>query len=111
MKKAYKICWVLAVVLSQACHNAGKTPAKRPRLVRSISGANIVYLPHGEESSICNQCGGFDGIDYYFEIATKNMYRFFYYCNPKEATACYEAKTVLNFATLLEKEFNFTYTK
>ena len=29
MKKAYKICWVMAVVMSQACHNAEKTPSKR----------------------------------------------------------------------------------
>jgi hypothetical protein len=82
-----------------------------PRLVRSISDANIVNLPHSKERSICDQCGGSDGIDYYFEIAMKNMYRFYYYCNPKDASGCYEAKTVLNFATLLEKEFNFTYTK
>src|SRR5688500_18466347 len=166
MKKAYKICWVMAAVMSQACHDAEKTPATRfnndpgfiteipvektgrfageldfsyrhlketavllgldsleygydslqiriwlahslarvrhvvilssagedwkaqvisysdtakgsvknsmksimvspksgwPRLVRSISDANIVNLPHGEERSICDQCGGFDG--------------------------------------------------
>lgn len=29
MKKAYKICWVMAVVLSQACHDVEKTPPKR----------------------------------------------------------------------------------
>lgn len=29
MKNVYKICWVITVLLSQACQHGAKTPAKR----------------------------------------------------------------------------------
>lgn len=79
--------------------------------VKTLTGFNIYYLPHGDYNEACNECGALDGISYYFETGTESAYRFFYYCNPEMAKGCPEAMTVLQFAAFLEKEFDFTYTK
>jgi hypothetical protein len=70
---------------------------------------SIVNLPHGEDSTACNKCGGTDGIQYVFEIATINKYRFFYYCEPQYNCDCTHAWRVVDFATRLERELDFHY--
>ena len=48
-------------------------------------------------------CGGTDGMSYYFELATPTKYRFLHHCYPKG--------NLLSFASYLEKQFGFEYTK
>lgn len=81
-------------------------------LVDQINKLQIIALPSGPDIKGYKSCGGLDGIDYYFEIATKNKYRFYYYCNPSENINQYwQVKNMSEFTNLLEKEFDFSYTK
>lgn len=79
--------------------------------VKKMNDLKIPELPNPENLQ-GYKGGGMDGIDYYFEISTKRKYRFFYYGNPDENREKFgEARHVLEFASFLESEFGFTYTK
>jgi hypothetical protein len=80
-------------------------------LIKNLIDFNILTLPNADDLQGYNGCGK-DGIAYYFEISTKTFYRFYYYCNPNDNINKYwQANSVLKFSDLLEKEFDFTYTK
>lgn len=75
--------------------------------IRKMLELQIPYLPNGEDVGV--GCGT-DGTDYKFEIATRTSFRFYNYCDAEEyINKCWQAKNVLAFATLLEKEFRFSY--
>jgi len=79
--------------------------------IKKMLELQVINLPNADDLTGYNGCGA-DGISYDFEVATRSKYRFFYYCNPDINTAKYwQAKNVLAFAALLEKEFAFTYDK
>jgi hypothetical protein len=80
-------------------------------LVKNLLDLKILTLQNANDIEGYNGCG-MDGIVYYFETSTKKRYRFYYYCNPDDNLNKYwQAKSVLQFSYLLEKEFDFTYTK
>lgn len=80
-------------------------------IIKKINALEILTLPNDGDLKDYNGCG-MDGIAYYFETSTKRQYRFFYYCNPEDNVGRFrEAKNVLEFASVLENEFDFTYTK
>lgn len=79
-------------------------------LIDSLYKLGIVTLPHETEISGYNGAGA-DGISYYFEIATSKKYRVYSYSNPEDNTSFWQAVNVLQIAGLLEKEFDFKYTK
>jgi hypothetical protein len=79
--------------------------------LKYLRESNIINLPHSAEMAECDLHGHTDGIDYIIEIATNKKYRFYYYCNPEDEHGCSLGKSIYQFANLLEKEFNFTYTK
>lgn len=81
-----------------------------PDFGKSLSGYNIINMPQSEYNKACQNCGA-DGIGYSFEIATTQTYRYYKYCNPELTRGCPEALVIMQFATFLEKEFDFTYTK
>jgi hypothetical protein len=81
-------------------------------LIKTLMDLQIPTLPNGQDINGYNSCGGEDGIDYFFEIASPKEYRFYYYCNPDEnINQFWQVKNVVEFSNLLEKEFSFTYTK
>jgi hypothetical protein len=83
-----------------------------PAFIKTLTTLQIPTLPNGQDISGYNSCGGMDGIDYFFEIATREKYRFYYYCNPNEnINQFWQVKNVVEFSNLLEKEFDFTFTK
>ena len=70
------------------------------------------YLQEETDTEHSYGGGGADGIDYTFELATKNEYHSLSYYNPEDYASKNEmAKTILAFADLLEKEFNFKITR
>jgi hypothetical protein len=80
--------------------------------IKALMNLQIPTLPNGQDINGYNSCGGNDGIDYFFEIATPEKYRFYYYCNPEEnINQFWQVKNVVEFSHLLEKEFDFTFTK
>ena len=80
--------------------------------LKKISDLQILTLPHGPDIKGYNSCGAADGIDYFFEIASSNRYRFYYYCNPDEnLSQFWQVKHILEFSNLLEQEFDFKYIK
>lgn len=79
-------------------------------LIDSLYKLGIVTLPHETEITGDNG-GGADGISYDFEIATSKKYRAYSYSNPEDNTNYWQAVHVLQIAKLLEKEFEFQYTK
>ena len=80
-------------------------------LTKKMMEFKILTLPNSNDILGYNDCGN-DGIAYFFEIATLQKYRFYYYCNPGDnQSKFWEAKYVLEFSNLLENEFNFSYTK
>ena len=80
-------------------------------LIDSLYKLGIVTLPN--ETAIagysCN--GGTDGVSYNFEIATSNRYRYYRYDNPEDCKSFWQARNVLQIASLLENEFDFKYVK
>jgi hypothetical protein len=59
-----------------------------------------------------NYTMGDDGIDYVFEIATKDKYRMYHYWTPSSYSDKYwQAKNVTQIAEVLQREFAFDYTK
>jgi hypothetical protein len=82
------------------------------RFLDTLSELKILTLPNSGDIPGYDGCGATDGINYFFEIATVNRYRFYYYCNPDYSLPRFwQAYNVWTFATFLEKEFNFEYTK
>jgi hypothetical protein len=80
--------------------------------IEQLTELQILALPNGQDIKGYNSCGGMDGIDYFFEAASPKQYRFYYYCNPDEnVNQFWQVKNVVNFSTLFEKEFDFTYTR
>jgi len=80
--------------------------------IQRLFDLQILVLPNGQDIQGYRSCGGTDGIDYVFESATRSKYRFYYYCNPDvNMNQFREVRNVVEFSNLLEKEFNFTYTK
>lgn len=80
--------------------------------IKVLMDLQILTLPNGQDLKDYNSCGGADGIDYFFEMATPKKYRFFYYCNPDEnSNQFWQVKNVVEFSNLLEKEFRFKYTR
>jgi hypothetical protein len=70
------------------------------------------YLQEQTDTTHFYGGGGADGIDYTFELATKNQYHSLSYGNPEEGSSKNEmAKHILAFADLMEKEFNFKITR
>lgn len=74
MKKAYKICWLMAVVLSQACHNAENNAPKRfnrdpgfvtdiPKTDRRDGTLNYYYHNLAEDAGLT----GLDSLEYGFD--------------------------------------------
>jgi hypothetical protein len=81
-------------------------------LLEKLQKLQITTLPNSDDLAGYPRCCGADGIDYIFEIATEKKYRFYHYSNPEEYTAKFwQAKNVLEFASLLEEEFAFKYTR
>lgn len=59
-----------------------------------------------------NYTMGDDGIDYVFEIATKDKYRMYHYWTPASYFEKYwQAKNVTQIAEVLQREFGFDYTR
>lgn len=82
------------------------------KITTSIKDFQILTLPNCEEIRGYDACGGHDGITYSFEVSTKTKYRFYYYCNPDYlAERFWQAKNVILFASILEKELGFEYMK
>jgi hypothetical protein len=80
--------------------------------IKAITDLQILTLPNGQDIKDYNSCGGTDGIDYFFEMATPEKYRFYYYCNPDQnMNQFWQVKNVVEFSNLLEKEFQFKYTR
>ncbi|HRH51369.1 MAG TPA: hypothetical protein PLP23_21630 [Panacibacter sp.] len=80
--------------------------------IKALMDLQMLTLPNGQNINGYNSCGGEDGIDYFFETASPEQYRFYYYCNPNEnVNQFWQVKNVVEFSNLLEKEFDFTYTK
>lgn len=78
--------------------------------IEKLYKLNIMTL--ASETDVSGYNGrGLDGISYEFETATPKMYRFYSYSNPQDNTSLAQAGDVLQIASLLEKEFDFTYTK
>lgn len=79
--------------------------------IQKMLALKILELPDDEDLPAYDGCAG-DGLAYYFEWATKNKYRFYSYCGLDSNTdKFWQAKNVAEFADLVEKEFNFKYTK
>ena len=79
-------------------------------LLQKLEENDILNLPDG-----CNipsySCGGIDGIEYCFEIATSKVYRFYSYWEPEwQAKKFSQAAKVVSFSSILEKEFGFEFT-
>ncbi|MDX2048442.1 MAG: hypothetical protein SFU87_16770 [Chitinophagaceae bacterium] len=79
--------------------------------IKNILSLKIMILPDENDISGYNGCGT-DGLPYYFEIATRDKYRFFTYCNIEDNIQNFaEARYVDNIARLLEKELIFEFTR
>ncbi len=78
--------------------------------IKEMLVLQVLNLPNGND--IAGYGCGIDGTASIFETATANNYRYYYYYDPGDhAARFWQAKNVLEFAGLLEKEFGFSYTK
>lgn len=71
--------------------------------IHHLYDLNIFEILNEQDIYQEDGCGGADGMIYYYELATPQKYRFFHHCYPKG--------NLLIFASYLEKEFGFEYTK
>lgn len=81
------------------------------KFIKTILSYQITTLPDESNLKDYNGCGG-DGLPFYFEISTKQKYRFYTYCNIEDNIGNFvEARNVDNIARLLETEFDFVFVK
>lgn len=80
-------------------------------LIDSLYKLGIVTLPNETAVAGYNCNGGTDGVSYDFEIATSKRYRYYRYDNPEYCKSFWQARNVLQIASLLEKEFDFKYIR
>ena len=79
--------------------------------IRNLLLSRLTTLPDANDIIGYTSCGE-DGLPYYFEIATRDTYRFLAYCNIDDNVEKFgEARYVADISRLVEKEFVFEFTK